>query len=283
MPTDPALTLRYGSIDPDYGRRLATTPPSEEGPVWMINLMKYRPAADYSDGRPATVSGREADDRYAPLESLAAVGAEVVLFADVEDQLLGDEPRWDRVAVVKYPTRRSFIDMQSRPEFVDKHAHKDAGMEQTIIIGGQPFTPPALPDDLPDWTEVPHPPSADDGPVLVMHVLRFHEGQADTNMVQYQDAAGAIAVPHGVRLPAWFRSEGTIVGDGRRWDQVRFNAFPSKAAFMAVVFDPDRLVVHRNHREVAIADTYTMILRPSIDRLGRSVRASQPAPPDIEP
>ena len=271
MSTNPALTLRYGTIDPEYGRRLATTPPSEDGPVWMVNLMKYRPAADYSDGRAAGVSGREADDRYAPVESLAAVGAEVALFADVEDQLLGDEPRWDRIAVVKYPTRRAFIDMQARPEFVEKHAHKDAGMDRTIIIGGQPFTPPALPDNRPEWTDVPHPPTPDDGPVIVMHVLRFHEGEVDTNMVQYQEAAGSIAVPHGVRLPAWFNAEGTIVGDGRSWDQVRFNAFPSKAAFMAVVFDPARLEAHHNHREVAIADTYTMILRPSIDRLERSL------------
>ena len=42
-----ALILRYGTIDPEYGRRLATTPPSEDGPVWMVNLMEYRPAADY--------------------------------------------------------------------------------------------------------------------------------------------------------------------------------------------------------------------------------------------
>ena len=32
--------------------------------------------------------------------------------------------------------------------------------------------------------------------------------------------------------------DGTIIGDGRRWDQVRFNAFPSKEAFMAVALDP---------------------------------------------
>ncbi|MGH9079482.1 MAG: hypothetical protein ACRDYE_05280 [Acidimicrobiales bacterium] len=271
MPPTPTPAVRYGTIDPDYAHRLATTPPAEDGPVWMVNLMKYRPRADYDDGRAAEVSGREADDRYAPLESLAAVGAEVVLFADVDEQLLGDSPHWDRVAVVKYPTRRAFIDMQARPEFVEKHAHKDAGMEQTIIIGTQPFASPVLPEDLPDWPDVPHPPTAEDGPVIVTHVIRFHEGQAGTNMVSYQNAAGSVAVPHGVRIAGWFAAEGTIVGDGRSWDQVRFNAFPSKAAFMAVVFDPERLEAHRNHREVAIADTYTMILRPSIDRLEQSV------------
>ena len=35
-------------------------------------------------------------------------------------------------------------------------------------------------------------------------------------------------MPNGVRIAGWFAAEGTIVGDGRTWDQVRFNAFPSK-------------------------------------------------------
>jgi len=65
--------------------------------------------------------------------------------------------------------------------------------------------------------------------------------------------------------------EGTILGDGRTWDQVRFNAFPSKAAFMAVALDPDRLKAQAEHREKAIADTYTLVLRPSMNRLRESL------------
>ena len=71
-----------------------------------------------------------------------------------------------------------------------------------------------------------------------------------------------MAAPHGVRVAGWFGVEGTVIGDGRQWDQARFNAFPSKAAFMAVVLDPARLEAQRSHREVAIADTYTMICDP---------------------
>jgi len=267
MSDRPDLTARYGTVDRAYGRRLATTPPELDGPVWMINLLAYRAQAEYADGRASSASGREADDAYAPLESLAAVGAEVALFADVDTQLLGDSPRWDRVGVVRYPTRRSFIEMQSRPDFVTQHAHKDAGVSQTIVLGGQPLPTPTVPEGAPAWADVPHPPTVDDGPVLLVHVLRFHEGAAGESMAGYQDEAGEVAIPHGVRIAAWFAVEGTIVGDGRQWDQVRFNAFPSKAAFMAVALDPRRLAAQRQHREPAIADTYTMILRPTIDRL----------------
>ncbi len=49
---------RYGTVDRDYGLKLATTPPEDDGPVWMVNLMKYRETADYADGRQSGISGR---------------------------------------------------------------------------------------------------------------------------------------------------------------------------------------------------------------------------------
>ncbi len=72
-------------------------------------------------------------------------------------------------------------------------------------------------------------------------------------------------------IDGWFGAEGTIVGDGRRWDQVRFNAFPSAAAFRAVVTHPARLEAQQNHGEESIADTCTMMVRPVINRLAESV------------
>jgi hypothetical protein len=271
---------RYGTVDREYGMKLATTPPDEDGPVWMVNLMKYREVADYSDGRDSAISGREADDLYTPRESLAAIGAEIVFAGEVDQQLLGDAPIWDRVGVVKYPTRRSFIEMQSRPDFQRQHVHKDAGMAETIVIGCQPFDVPVWPADIaqPDWADVPHPPTDDDPPVMVIHVLKYHDA-ADAavtpeQMEAYTRTAAVTAGAHGGRVAGWFAAEGTILGDGRTWDQVRFNAFPSKAAFMAVVFDPARLEAQKTNREPAIADTYTMIVRPSIDRIAASIAST---------
>ena len=274
MTGTPELTIRYGQIDPDYRRALGEAPPGEDGPVWMVNLMSYRDRAEYADGRETTLTGREADDTYAPIAELAAVGASIVFLADVDTQLLGHAPKWDRVAIVRYPTRRSFLDLESDPAFVARHAHKDAGMAASIVMGCQPMAWPELPTDAPDWTEVPHPPTEEDGPVVVLHVLHFNDGGAETDMVDYQNIAGTVAVPNGVRISGWLSVEGTIIGDGRSWDQARFNAFPSRAAFMAVALDPDRLAAQGRHREVAIADTYTMILRPVFDRLEQSFQPS---------
>ena len=106
---------------------------------------------------------------------------------------------------------------------------------------------------------------------MVLHVLKYHEGRSSEDMEVYTGEAARIALPHGVRIGAWLDVEGTIVGDGRGWDQVRFNVFPSKEAFLAVALDPERLAAQADLRRPAIADTYTMLLRPMIDRLAESI------------
>ena len=65
--------------------------------------------------------------------------------------------------------------MQTRPDFKDKHAHKDAGMEFTIVIGCVPIALPTRPAGVVevDWADVAHPPTTDDEPVAMLHVLRF--------------------------------------------------------------------------------------------------------------
>ena len=270
----------YGQVDHEYGFTLATTAPADDGPIWMVNLMRYRDVAEYRDGRATQRSGREADDEYTPTESLAGVGAQLVYVADVEDRLLGDGTRWDRIGVVKYPTRQAFLAMQRRDDFRASHEHKEAGMAESIVIGCVPFdVPRAAGETAVAWDHVPHPPSDDDGPYTMMHVIAFHDEDAATrtpdHMAAYQEVAGSIAIPQGVRIDGWFAAEGTIIGDGRRWHQVRFNAFPSKRAFMAVALDHHRLEAQTEHRDAAIADTYALGLRPTLNRLAPSLDAAR--------
>jgi len=104
----------------------------------MINLMKYKEVATYDSPDAPVISGREADDRYNPASILNKIGASIVFAADVVDNHVGDED-WDRIAIVRYATRRSFIEMQSRKDFGEKHVHKSAGMARTTIVAGRPL------------------------------------------------------------------------------------------------------------------------------------------------
>jgi uncharacterized protein (DUF1330 family) len=255
----------YGQVDREYGKRMFMTPPEDDGPVWMVNFMKYREEATYADGTKG-VSGKEADDRYAPTKILHEIGASVPFFGDVVLQLAGKDVNWDRIGVVKYPTRHSFLNMQNREDFQKKHEHKDAGMEFTFVIGCQPmdinsaFRPP-----VDTWADLEVGPTDDDGPIMVIHLLKFVEGGLTGSMNTYETEAFKFAQKVGAGPAAFFNVEGTIMGDGRQWDQVRFVAYPSMRAFMQVVNDPDRVVVQESHRQPAIADTYTVVVRPSID------------------
>jgi len=229
----------YGQVGRDYAMRMFTMPPEEDGPVWMVNLMKYKQVAAYTDGNPNGISGKEADDRYAPTKILREIGAEVPFFGDVVDQLAGDDVKWDRVGVVKYPTRKSFLDMQNREDFKGKHEHKEAGMEFTFVIGCQPSVSTAPQNSNTNLA---------DGPVVVVDVFRYAE-PANGQPTAHENAA------------AWFHVEGTIMGDGREWDEVRFSTFPSMQDYTARVGNTSALM--RDGR--AIADSYTLVVRPSID------------------
>ncbi len=258
-------TPTYGKVDREYGQRMFTMSPEQDGPIWMVNFMKYKEVATYADGTQG-VSGQEADDRYAPVKILHEIGADVPFYGDVILQLAGTDVKWDRIGVVKYPTRAAFIGMQNRKDFQDKHEHKEAGMEFTFVIGCQPAElDAAFRANHESWSTMEHAPTEEDGPIMVVHLLKFVEGGRQGSMEEYQSKAFGVAQKHGGGAAAIFDVEGTIMGDGRQWDECRFIAYPSMRAFMAVVQDPERLAAQGEHRAAAIVDTYTVIVRPRND------------------
>ena len=204
MADAPRLKHKYGVIDKEYGLFLATQPPDADGPIYMVNLMKYHEVAQYNAeaGVEKPISGREADDRYNPSSILSRIGATIVFVGDVTSNHVGNED-WDRIAIVRYATRKSFIDMQSRQDFADKHVHKAAGMQRTIIVCCRPEN---------SALDSHGRPSGDDDRHLLM-VVR-----------QTTDRTSAFgSLPSAVNLAA----EGTIIGDGRKWDTVQFIAAQS--------------------------------------------------------
>jgi hypothetical protein len=189
---------RYGQINASLVQRWLSLEPDEDGPSLAVNLMRYRPRAQYADGRETDLTGREADDAYTPLGPLAAVGASLILAADVVGQPAG-APGFERVGIVRYPSRASFLEMQRREDFQELHVHKDAGMEFTIIFSAAP--PAAVGGRDPE------------GP-LVLRLRRLH------------DASRPPRDPDGVAEVMALALEDVIIGDERRWDDARIDRVP---------------------------------------------------------
>ena len=112
----------YGTLNDSY---IATWFEREDpgGPLWALNLMNYREVAEYADGRETSLSGIEADNAYAPIEELKAVGARIILLAPVVHQLVGDDTTWDRVAIAQYPYRLAMVELDMRKDFKETHKH----------------------------------------------------------------------------------------------------------------------------------------------------------------
>ena len=102
--------MRFGTIDTAYSTDLATRDAAADGPIYIVNFMKYKTVAEYRHGEHAAdvVSGQEADDRSSSVEVLERIGAHVAFHGPVVAQSCPGE--WDRMGIVKYPTRRSFIE-----------------------------------------------------------------------------------------------------------------------------------------------------------------------------
>lgn len=104
---------------------------ASEGPVCMVNLLKFKERAEYPDGRDPQLSGREAYYRYGmEMKKLVeARGGRFLFAASVEGLLLGVvEDLWDEVGIVEYPSARSLVEIASTPEFREIEVHRVAGL-----------------------------------------------------------------------------------------------------------------------------------------------------------
>jgi len=121
--------------------------PGPQGPIVMVNLLKFREKAQYPDGRDAHLSGREAYMRYAVevTKLLVKFGGRAIFAGDVTHLALGRvEELWDEIALAEYPNRGALLAMSSSPEWRAIAVHREAGLagqlniETTYMAGFRP-------------------------------------------------------------------------------------------------------------------------------------------------
>lgn len=124
---------------PDQFEAVANSP--RQGPVTMINLLKFKPEAEYEDGRAGNLTGEEAYALYAeelgPL--VAQYGAKVVFDGAVDGLVIGEgEGGWHRALIVEYPSREAFGAMTSSDAYLAVAVHRKAGLEGQLLIATTP-------------------------------------------------------------------------------------------------------------------------------------------------
>jgi uncharacterized protein (DUF1330 family) len=112
-----------------------------EGPMVMVNLLKYRKKAAYEPDRAEAkenLSGRDAYQRYGmvALQHVTQRGGRIVWAGPQRFVMVGEAGAndWDDVVCVHYPSRTAFLNMTQDPEYLAAHYHREAGLEKTVLL-----------------------------------------------------------------------------------------------------------------------------------------------------
>jgi uncharacterized protein (DUF1330 family) len=141
----PSATWKADNTDvwPDENQMKVARAQNIDEPLFVYNLNKYRPVADYKDFNEdgKEISGKEAYDRYSKIAGFELLrrgaypvygGKPICLFGNREDCMLADS--WDHFIFVRYPQRRNLLATIESDEFHKGEAHRDAGLERVAIF-----------------------------------------------------------------------------------------------------------------------------------------------------
>jgi hypothetical protein len=141
------VPMRYLEVSQQAGREFVQR--GIEGPVTMLNLLRFREVADY-EANPelapeAPISGAEAFERYVrcTLPLLRDTGGDLVFLGAGGPFLIGPEhERWDLVMMVRQSSVQSFLAFASHDAYLAGLGHRTAALEDSRLL---PMTDLPLP------------------------------------------------------------------------------------------------------------------------------------------
>ncbi len=106
-----------------------------QGPIHMLNLVRFREKAAYPDGR--DVTGAEAYAAYGreSFPVFSGLGGRIVWRGRFEMILIGpDDQRWDECFIAEYPSVSAFVDMVRDPVYREAVKHRQAAVRDSRLV-----------------------------------------------------------------------------------------------------------------------------------------------------
>ncbi len=125
------------SVYPNEAQIQGFADPGPEGPIYMVNMLKFKAKAEYPDGRESDLTGEQAYAIYGEAVSglLVEFGGAAVFSANVERLMLGEvEELWDKIAIAMYPSRGAMLAMMQSPKMQEIGIHRAAGLAGQLNI-----------------------------------------------------------------------------------------------------------------------------------------------------
>jgi uncharacterized protein (DUF1330 family) len=121
------------AVIPPMEQAMAFFGGAEDGPFVMVNLLKFKPKAEYQDGSDAHLYG---DEVRKLVEDL---GGKVRYGGHVTGLMIGEvEEIWDMVALAEYPSLAAFRQMAMSPQMHAIEHHRKAGLAGQLNIKTRP-------------------------------------------------------------------------------------------------------------------------------------------------
>jgi uncharacterized protein (DUF1330 family) len=112
-----------------------------KGPVVMLNMLRFRDIADYSDSPELApdepISGEQAYQFYVShtIPFLKASGGEILFMGKGSNFLIGPaDETWDAVLLIRQSSVESFIAFESNKEYMAGIGHRTAALEDSRLL-----------------------------------------------------------------------------------------------------------------------------------------------------
>ena len=112
-----------------------------KGNVIMLNLLRFRKIADYSNSPELTpnnpISGKDAYQLYIEhtLPFLKSSGGEILFMGEGGNFLIGPtDEQWDAVLLIKQNNVESFLNFESNKDYLKGIGHRTAALEDSRLL-----------------------------------------------------------------------------------------------------------------------------------------------------
>ena len=210
------MTNPTSAVNPSDESIAALRARPDDSPIVMVNLLRY-----------TEPGGRERYARYGAVagSEIAARGGRVLYSGT---SLAGDD--WDSVALVYYPRRAAWLDMQDSPAYQAAIADRTAGLSARLLYaftrsdGPVPVTPPPLEDVQ----------RKSDDEVFVVNLLRYHGHEGRVSFFRHGAVASRLIQDFGGKVEMSLAADQAMVSDDE-WEHFVLVRYPSFDALRSML------------------------------------------------
>ena len=131
---------KYIDANPESGKKFYQNF-HDKGKVVMLNLLKFRPKADYTNLEQIKpdkeITGEEAYQLYMKntLPELNKAGSRIIYYGKSNDFLIGPESeKWDALLLVEHESVLKFMEFAKNPEYLKIAGHRTAALEDSRLL-----------------------------------------------------------------------------------------------------------------------------------------------------